>query len=74
MKNTTKVAEQLNYKRSVISDGTSIFSVSSYEDFSLGRRLFAVYDTKGKRVEPELEKKLIEAKVENPLFIPREEE
>jgi len=71
---TTKVAEQLNYKRSVVSDGTNIFSVSSYDDLNLGRRRFAVYDVKGKRVEAELEKKLIEAKVENPLFIPREEE
>ena len=71
---TTKVAEQLNYKRSVVSDGTNIFSVSSYDDFALGRRRFAVYDVKGKRVEAELERKLIEAKVENPLFIPREEE
>jgi len=71
---TTKVAEQLNYKRSVVSDGTNIFSVSSYDDFNLGRRRFAVYDVKGKRVEAELERKLVEARVENPLFIPREEE
>ena len=71
---TTKVAEQLNYKRSVVSDGTNIYSVSSYDDVSLNRRRFAVYDVKGKRVEAELERKLIEAKVENPLFISREEE
>ena len=70
----TSVLEQFNYKRSVVSDGTNIFSVSSYDDVSLNRRRFAVYDVKGKRVEAELERKLIEAKVENPLFISREEE
>jgi len=70
----TSVLEQFNYKRSVVSDGTNIYSVSSYDDVSLNRRRFAVYDVKGKRVEAELERKLIEAKVENPLFISREEE
>ena len=70
----TSVLEQFNYKRSVVSDGTNIYSVSSYDDVSLNRRRFAVYDVKGKRVEAELERKLIEAKVENPLFISRGEE
>lgn len=70
----TSVLEQFNYKRSVVSDGTNIYSVSSYDDVNLNRRRFAVYDVKGKRVEAELERKLIEAKVENPLFISREEE
>ena len=67
-----KITTAVDYQRSVISDGTNLYSVSSYEDFTVNKRRFAVYDRQGKRVDPELEKKLIEAKIENPLFIARE--
>lgn len=68
-----KIISTLDYKRTVLSDGTDMFSVSSYDDLASGRRRFAVYDRNGKRVDEATEKKLIEAKVENPLFAPRED-
>lgn len=74
MKKKTNVLEKLNYKRSVISDGSRIFTLSSYDDQTRNRRVLAVYDHKGHRVDEAKEKELIASKgVESPLFAPREE-
>jgi len=67
------LTEAVNYKRSVISDGSTVYSLSSYDDVSLGRRRFAVYTPEGKRVSEDKEKELLAGKVENPLFAPRED-
>lgn len=73
MKKKTNVLEKLNYKRSVISDGSKIFTLTSYDDVTLGRRRLAVYDHQGHRVSEEKEKELLDGKIENPLFAPRED-
>lgn len=73
MSKTNKIAEKLNYKRSVLSDGSNIFSLSSYDDIATGRRRFAIYDRNGKRVDEATEKSLLKDKVEKPLFAPRED-